>query len=1054
MLTLVRTPLPTADAGTVPPAAADLLARRRQAPQRFGWVVPTARRRRAIVRGGLPDGRTAALLPQVHTPESFVAQALAYSPRQRPAIDTPERLLRIARAWHEASGRPAGPGLVTQLDRFVRDWRAGGQAAAADVYGRCVGHYVRGLDEDGRLDRVGSLLALTAELRDPQSPAVPLMLARVETILFDGFHRLAIAELDLVVALARHRDVLLWLVGVPGQRSWRTVEANTEVLRRLGADPAVIDHVPPADGIPALGRRLFPGDDVRPAAAGPVPGVFRLEAPSPVAEVEAVAARIKADVTATPLRLSDVTIVVPDAAYEPLVRDALTRAGLPFNLAGRDLRVATSRPARVLTAALDLVHGQWRADLLRDFLAQPLVQRRLQQPHRLHDLFDYRPRARRRLDHDGWLAAWQAQLDRLRGRVAGWRDGTLPLPERVLLPRDEYAARQAELADGLEQLLASIRTVLAPVAALEAVLATAPADAVRQGVAGCRSLLRVLEVDRWLSPYTAGAGTAVPWVEYEKDQQAYYRLLAILEALAALPEARRPRDADGRPDAAAALRLALAGESYQVMTEDDAGVQVLGPREVRGLRFRHVYALGLVDGRAPALPEEGALTARMRHDSALAEHLRQKEDEAAYLFAQLFEAAGERLALCRPRRDDDRPAAASPLWGAVAACATLPPLPPADLVVTARDAAARLGRAAAARAGAPLAELWPNLPTPVPALAALHEVLTAARARAGLPHDVRVDAAALLRAVFPDGRAFSPSELEVYAGCPFRYFVGRVLGLDERETDRRRMHYGTLVHRVLQRHYEGRRAALGTTGPLPPTDAADRARLVALFREEAGQLEDGMLPPELAALFEAEAGVADLLMLVLTEIEARAGHGNLLTEHAVGPVLLGHDADGRPVLLAGKTDRVDVRVAAPADAVVFDYKTGRVLTAAERRHRTGDGRLLQLPLYGALLMQARPDLRVVGGAYVHLADRCRPEERSARHAIAAVGSVFADDGRPDPFDPKAARQQALGLAAAIRRGRFPLTVHGSAAAHPECTSYCPARNACRHPAGYKAPHDA
>ena len=50
--------------------------------------------------------------------------------------------------------------------------------------------------------------------------------------------------------------------------------------------------------------------------------------------------------------------------------------------------------------------------------------------------------------------------------------------------------------------------------------------------------------------------------------------------------------------------LALAKETYQIRTEDDAGVQVFEIREIRGLSFRHVYILGLVDGQFPALPAQ------------------------------------------------------------------------------------------------------------------------------------------------------------------------------------------------------------------------------------------------------------------------------------------------------------------------------------------------------------------------------------------------------------------------------------------------------------------
>src|SRR5438132_10318614 len=65
------------------------------------------------------------------------------------------------------------------------------------------------------------------------------------------------------------------------------------------------------------------------------------------------------------------------------------------------------------------------------------------------------------------------------------------------------------------------------------------------------------------------------------------------------------------------------------------------------------------------------------------------------------------------------------------------------------------------------------------------------------PGRIQIDAEPLLGTLFSGERVFSPSELETYAACPFRYFGERVLGLQERDSDRTRWDYGSLVHRVL-----------------------------------------------------------------------------------------------------------------------------------------------------------------------------------------------------------------------------------------------------------------
>src|ERR1700730_18599221 len=122
MLILVSSPMPgVLQAGErLPGEAARAVASVRQRQENSGWVVPTCRRKRAMVHDWLeispsppapgergeeasraPEERAAAVLPRFFTLESFVAEALQYSPRQKPRISGPERLLRLAGAWQE-----------------------------------------------------------------------------------------------------------------------------------------------------------------------------------------------------------------------------------------------------------------------------------------------------------------------------------------------------------------------------------------------------------------------------------------------------------------------------------------------------------------------------------------------------------------------------------------------------------------------------------------------------------------------------------------------------------------------------------------------------------------------------------------------------------------------------------------------------------------------------------------------------------------------------------------------------------------------------------------
>jgi hypothetical protein len=1041
-------------------------------------------------------------LPRFFTLESFVAEALQYGLRQKPRINGPERLLRLAAAWHDLTGRAAGPGVVHQLDRYIRDCQAcklKPSPTSKDAFDRLGHRYLSELNADDRLDRMSAVGTLVEEISDKDSWPNRMFLGRFEAIVIDGFHRFEPLELDLIAALSHERDVVLWLVGIPGTPSWRTVEATTAFLKEKGDQTGIVDRGF-EDSTPAtkltlaspfreIGRRLFRREGApllaRRATESP-PELFKLEVVSPLDEVETVARQIKADYldsqdTDHPLRLSDVAVIIPGPAYDPLIREAFPRAGLEFNLAGRALLVSTSRPARALLAAINLIQGRWRYDLLLDFLSQPFVLRQLKNAHRLDQLFERRPRARRRMDHALWSQSWKKQIERLEKSIEGWRSGRLDLPERTTLSRDEFVAKQVELAAELSRLITSIESVLTPVDAMSRAMES-PSEEKPLGnlIDAMGELLGLLEIDRWLTPPrpvaleksslsnsdSAGASPSragpsegpVLWVEYEKDQNAYLKLLAILENLKEVPARRLPKRGSEPgginppgPDVLAALRLALDGETYQIKTEDDAGVQIFELREIRGLRFRHVYVLGLVNGQIPRLPEEGPLVRRRLQHPVLKVQLEEKEAEVQFLFSQVFEAAQEKLVLSRPTREGDRPTLPSPFFTAVNDLITLPELDSSNLVTGKGQAAYWLGRAQKGKGTKILSDLWPDISAE--STGELEPVLNGLTIWQERPsgNDLAVDWPEMLQVLFPDEHLFSASQLEMYAACPFRYFGKQVLRLEEREADPTRMHYGSLVHRVLQRFYEEKRQRTKTVAdqPLPAVSRADRQRLVQLFDEEKSQLDDGLLTPDLEMLFVCGDGVIDLLLEMLEIIEGEeANFGNLSTEFPIDKVLLGQDISGRPVLLTGKIDRVDRRRQDRRNAMIVDYKTGGIPKRSAVRIKVVDGRMLQLPLYAAGLQLLDAEVNVIGGAYAHLNERSKAKKIGGKEAIVSLGELSNNETDVGLWDTQAARDLALEFASQIRAGRFPLTRHGNGSEEAECTPYCPLRHACRHPEGY------
>jgi ATP-dependent helicase/DNAse subunit B len=991
------------------------------------------------------------LTPAWQTLEGFVQETLSFSRAWRPSVGNAERLLLVARAWEQAARRPAGAGPLLQLDRFQRDCQAVGELEiSSELFGQFTRRYTEGLARRGRLDRMAALRVLTAQVQARES-ALTALLGKHAVIFFDGFHRFERRELDLLASLAELVPVTAWLVGTPGQTSWRAVEFATSYLQEAGATLAICDVEPPASALAAIGRRLFPLQE-NSEAVGRLkaeqlvspPGLALATTPTALDEVEQLAAIIKEEVRRTqasghPLRLSEIAVVIPGPSYDPLIREVFPRAGLPFNLAGRALDLAGSRPARLLLSALAVIRGQWRADLLLDFLLQPVVRQSLTNAERLHELFENRPRERQRLDYQLWSRSWQSNL-------RTWRERLAKVEREPVDDDDQAPVVNREAFEQTTRLVGSLERALASVVALERSLAE-PANEADQFLGACVELLHNAGMAEWLTPPAdLVTGDSALWMEYHKDQQAYVRLLALWRTLAEIPAGELPKTANGRTDWMSVATLALANETYQIRTEDDAGVQVFEVREIRGLSFRHVYMLGLVDGQFPVVPEEGALADLRRREPRLAGQLDLKEAESAWSFAQLFEATQEKLVLSRPSREAETPTQPSVYLAAVAKQTAAPTLALPTRLVNVRAVAGCLGRRlGAASASTTLQEIWPDLETA--AMGTLQPLAVAAQAyrHAALERKLVLEVPALLGHVLSDQRAFSPSELEKYAACPFRFFGTRLLHLEEREPDTTRLQYGSFIHRVLEKmylHLRDQTPGLAPDAPLQPVRSGARELFGEIFEKEWRLMQAGLLPQELSTLFQEQGGVVDSFLGILEVLEETNRLGNLCTEYQFKDVELGQDEKGRPVLLNGIVDRVDLDRDDPVRAFVFDYKTGKARTGPERKVKSVDGRLLQLALYGYAVGK-RLNKEVVGAAYVYLNERRRSKEASLSERLGEEGDLkLSSRKQKSDYDVERARQKAVRLASMIRAGNISLTTFADGK-YKECTDSCAMRSACR-----------
>ncbi|SFR47325.1 ATP-dependent helicase/nuclease subunit B [Halogeometricum rufum] len=228
----------------------------------------------------------------------------------------------------------------------------------------------------------------------------------------------------------------------------------------------------------------------------------------------------------------------------------------------------------------------------------------------------------------------------------------------------------------------------------------------------------------------------------------------------------------------------------------------------------------------------------------------------------------------------------------------------------------------------------------------------------------------------------SPTQVERYASCPFRFYAKEVLGLEEPDRDEGPINRGHYVHEVLERFYTELRDEVGAPVSLVGFDQDDlEARLLRIAVDELQAVDDEF---DDRWLFELLAGLGDadrneyynrtavdgrpagiLVRFLEEELALYVDPDNRLQDGPLtaAPVWfeskLSFDRDGTTI--RGVLDRGETTP--DGRAIVRDYKTG--YTSSERD--TLDGLSFQLPLYAKLLEENVDEVtEAVGGGYYRL----------------------------------------------------------------------------------------
>ena len=272
-------------------------------------------------------------------------------------------------------------------------------------------------------------------------------------------------------------------------------------------------------------------------------------------------------------------------------------------------------------------------------------------------------------------------------------------------------------------------------------------------------------------------------------------------------------------------------------------------------------------------------------------------------------------------------------------------------------------------------------------------------------------------------KPISPTALETFASCPFRYYLGHVLRIgeverpEEAETIAAR-DVGTIVHDSLEAFFLEMKA--NRVDPSAPWSAVERARLAEIATEQCAIAERrGLTGYDLSWTAQKARILRDLDRFLDNDDEFRAetGYSFEMAELAFGT--RPHSSNGLAiaavqypiddstvVAFRGRIDRVDRR---PDGAVmVSDYKTGstfayNALKRTDPFEKLAAGKHLQLPVY-ALALKEQAGGAPITAQYWFVSERAGFERRE----------VLLDAATEDAF-----REIVRRFVDTIRAGYFP-----------------------------------
>lgn len=1031
---------------------AEMLARYQSLAKEPGttvWLVPSQRATDEILHQLAAAGKP-VLAPNVMTLECFALKVLGQkgkskSQQTRRVEEATRALVQAKKAKYfahvaETRGFVRGAeGLIEELESLG----VGSKSFAAAIRGRgeklkaCAELYSAVTNQAGPFE--SAVLQAAREI----AKGLPPSYSAVRSLFLSGFTFFNPVKWELVKALSAKADLWISLPIDDGDRAeaFASTTQSIDRLKSLGSvnlhDSRTVTERPA--GLAHLDQYLF-GAPVEPSSDAT--GIHLIEAAGTVGEARLVARRIRT-LLAAKVRPDDIVVTARDMAYSlDLLGEVFDEYGIPVELDG-DEAITRNSAVATLLRALRLPEDNWPfagvTALLRSTYFRPAWP-------------EYGPDAARHAE--GLLRL----LGEPHGREAYLRAVKLWAETPPLRLEDEQAeesrrVRKMRLANQCQPFLERFFQAWDEVQA---------ATSFR----GFASAVREFAHEIGLEAVAAETGS---------DRLALQSLWTELENA----------DEVTTPRTSFVPRLANIASSIELpRSPRTAGrVRIVSAEEARHLNCDYLFILGLGEKSFPQLSAPESLlddsdrvflreaglpftdpTHRLgREQLSFLELVARPRRELVFSFAAV-DAKGQPLlpgTFLRAVRECFQPTAivAEQQKMLIEGYFTQEPLSAAE---------ARSRYALAIRESKEVTKSHPDLPRKLCDHLGWARQVATARFRTDdyTRYDGWLGDATVLAAVsdrFGPKKVFSPTALESYVSCPFRFFLEQVIGLEELDEPGEEVEHtrrGAAYHRALSRLHQKLRAADPemTRAVLPDQITADlRSEIDIAVQEYA----DRAPSPASRKLWELEG------MRLQRSVAKYRGHWEGFVEPwrkvgaALDPRLLEADfglpaavpqvqgaastaeteslvlnVGGVEVRIGGRIDRVDVaEVEGGLGFWVIDYKTGRAVsyTASELARFEK----LQLPLYALAVervffpgRQARP----LGLAYWLVTDS-GPKTVSPG-VKQALG--WLNDPKKWATFRKQLEEWVAKVVGRIREGHFPLAPRSE-----HCTDRCSFGQVCR-----------